>query len=94
MLVSWFIRARWQGCSSPSLPPTTAFGALYRHLRGDGILSKYVPSNLNWSLFTPIEKKRREPRRERRLRMGQRAQTDFLAWLEHHGHLAWGTSLD
>ncbi|MGB0646010.1 MAG: methylenetetrahydrofolate--tRNA-(uracil(54)-C(5))-methyltransferase (FADH(2)-oxidizing) TrmFO [Bradymonadia bacterium] len=94
MLVSWFIRARWQGCSSPSLPPTTAFGALYRHLRGDGILSKYVPSNLNWSLFTPIEKKRREPRRERRLRMGQRAQTDFLAWLESHGHLAWSTSPD
>jgi methylenetetrahydrofolate--tRNA-(uracil-5-)-methyltransferase len=80
MLVSWFIKSKWLGLGEPDLPPTTAFGALYRHLRGHGILSSYVPSNLNWSLFTRIDKRRREPRRERRLRMGERAQTDFMAW--------------
>lgn len=80
MLVSWFIRSKWLGLDEPDLAPTTAFGALHRHLRGHGILSSYVPSNLNWSLFTPIDKRRREPRRERRLRMSERAQTDFMTW--------------
>ena len=82
MLISWFLKARWLERTTPSIPTTSAFGGLYRHLRGDGILSNYVPSNLNWGLFPPIEKRRREPRRERRLRMGERAQTDFEPWFE------------
>lgn len=82
MLVSWFLKARWMEQLAPLVPKTSAFGGLYRHIRGDGILSNYVPSNLNWGLFPPIEKRRREPRRERRLRMGERAQQDFVAWYE------------
>lgn len=92
LLVSWFIRSRWLGLEQPDLPPTTAFGALHRHLRGHGILSGYVPSNLNWSLFLPIDKRRREPRRDRRARMGERAQTDFLGWFaEQEGKLFTGS---
>ena len=81
MLMSWFLKARWLDLAPLSVLQTTAFGGLYRHLRGDGILSDYVPSNLNWGLFPPIEKRRREPRRERRLRMGN-AQQHFEPWFE------------
>ncbi|MEE2786795.1 MAG: methylenetetrahydrofolate--tRNA-(uracil(54)-C(5))-methyltransferase (FADH(2)-oxidizing) TrmFO [Myxococcota bacterium] len=80
MLVSWFIHARLQGHPMPSPPDTTAFGALYRHLRGDGILSAYAPSNLNWGLFTPIERRRGEKKRAKRARMAARARVDFDAW--------------
>ena len=86
LLVSWFIRAHWSGEDLVVPPATTAFGALYRHLRADGILSDYAPSNLNWSLFSPIEKRRREPRRERRKRMGARAQEAFMAYLGECQH--------
>jgi methylenetetrahydrofolate--tRNA-(uracil-5-)-methyltransferase len=82
MLIAWHIKAKMMGKHLPSVPTTSAFGGLYRHLRGDGILSSYVPSNLNWGLFPPIEKRRREPRRERRLRMSKRAQEDFCAWYQ------------
>jgi len=80
MLVAWHIINRLMGEAVPKPPPETAFGALRRHLRGDGILSKYAPSNLNWSLFPPIEKRRREKRRERRLRMSERAQAAMDDW--------------
>jgi methylenetetrahydrofolate--tRNA-(uracil-5-)-methyltransferase len=79
-LVAWHILARLFGESAPNPPPQSAFGALKRHLRADGILSTYAPSNLNWSLFPSIEKRRREPRRERRKRMSDRAQVAFSGW--------------
>ena len=63
-----------------------------RHLRQDGILSDYSPSNLNWSFFDPIERlpKRRDERgrrirenkRERRGRMVIRAQEALRSWAE------------
>ena len=37
-------------------PTTTAFGAMRRHLRQDGVLSNYVLVTSNWSFFDPIEK--------------------------------------
>ena len=92
MLIAWHIKAKMMGERLPSVPNTSAFGGLYRHLRGDGILSNYVPSNLNWGLFPPIEKRRREPRRERRLRMSQRAQEDFLAWYKSLAPLEYTTA--
>ncbi len=82
VLIAWHVLARLRGQPPPVPPPTTAFGALRRHLRGDGILSKYGPSNLNWSLFAPIERVRREGKRERRARMSARAQADFARWWE------------
>lgn len=92
MLIAWHIKAKMMGQRLPSVPTTSAFGGLYRHLRGDGILSSYVPSNLNWGLFPPIEKRRREPRRERRLRMSQRAQEAFSAWYQSLEPLAYTTA--
>jgi len=79
-LIAWHILARLRGEEAPKPPATTAFGALWRHLRADGILSAYGPSNLNWSLFAPIERRRREKKREKRLRMAHRAQEELTAW--------------
>ncbi len=85
MLVAWQILSTLEDGLAPVPPPESAFGALRRHLRADGILSKYAPSNLNWSLFPTIERKRRERRRERRLRMSQRAQAHFQDWWQASG---------
>jgi methylenetetrahydrofolate--tRNA-(uracil-5-)-methyltransferase len=79
-LIAWHLLAKLKGHPPPVPPATTAFGALRRHLRADGILSKYGPSNLNWSLFAPIDKRRREKRREKRLRLAERAQADLSPW--------------
>lgn len=80
LLIAWHILARLRGLDPPQPPPTTAFGALRRHLRGEGILSDYSPSNLNWSLFAPIDRRRREKKRAKRARMAARAQADLTAW--------------
>ena len=89
-LISWHILAHLCGESFVPPPTTTAFGAMRRHLRQDGILSDYSPSNLNWSFFDPIEKlpKRRDERgrrireskHERRKRMAGRAQAALKEW--------------
>jgi methylenetetrahydrofolate--tRNA-(uracil-5-)-methyltransferase len=88
-LIAWHVLARLKGLEPPAPPPTTAFGALRRHLRGEGILSAYSPSNLNWSLFAPIEKRRRESKRDRKARLTARAQTELAAWWAE-----WSSRLD
>ena len=80
LLVAWHILSHLKDQTLVLPPPTTAFGSMYRHLRHDGMYSDYVPSNLNWSLFSPIEKRRREKKHERRARMAVRAQSDFKDW--------------
>ena len=35
-LISWFLLARLRNLERPTPPDTTAFGALYRHMRGHG----------------------------------------------------------
>lgn len=80
LLVAWHVLAHLNDTEFTLPQPTTAFGALYRHLRHEGIYSDYSPSNLNWSFFTTMPKKRREKKREKRIRMAQRAQQDFQQW--------------
>ncbi|MCA9537399.1 MAG: methylenetetrahydrofolate--tRNA-(uracil(54)-C(5))-methyltransferase (FADH(2)-oxidizing) TrmFO [Myxococcales bacterium] len=80
LLIAWHVLARLRGLPPPVPPPTTAFGALRRHLRGEGILSDYSPSNLNWSLFAPIDRRRREPKRDQRMRAATRAQAALTEW--------------
>lgn len=80
LLIAWHILAKLKGVELPPLPGTTAFGAMRRHLRGEGVLSDYSPSNLNWSLFTPIERRRREKKRDKKARMGARGQVDLQQW--------------
>ena len=81
LLMAWHIIAKLRGIEElPVPPPTTAFGGMRKHLRADGIHSDYSPSNLNWSFFTPIDKRRREKKREKRARMAARGQEDMQAW--------------
>jgi methylenetetrahydrofolate--tRNA-(uracil-5-)-methyltransferase len=81
LLIAWHVLARLKGIEALPVPPdTTAFGAMRRHLRADGIHSDYSPSNLNWSLFAPIDKRRREKKRAKRLRMAERAQANLREW--------------
>ena len=80
LLVSWYLLARLRGLTLSPPPTTSGMGALRRHLRNEGIYSDYTPSNLNWSFFDPIERRRREPRREKRLRLARRAQESLSAW--------------
>ena len=97
-LIAWHVLKHLNGKTLDPPPTTTAFGAMRRHLRQDGILSDYSPSNLNWSFFDPIEAlpKRRDHRgrrvkegkRERRARMVTRAQSDLSEWASHVG-LEW-----
>lgn len=97
-LIAWHVLAHLKGEEFVAPPTTTAFGAMRRHLRQDGVLSNYVPSNLNWSFFDPIEKlpKRRDERgrrireskRDKRLRMATRAQNDLRIWADQNS-LSW-----
>ena len=65
----------------PSVPPsTTVTGGLARYLR-DTLPKRFQPMNSNWGLVDPINERIRD-KGERRRRMGERAQSDFLAWLE------------
>ncbi|MEE2645281.1 MAG: methylenetetrahydrofolate--tRNA-(uracil(54)-C(5))-methyltransferase (FADH(2)-oxidizing) TrmFO, partial [Myxococcota bacterium] len=80
LLVAWQLLARLRGVELTPPPTTCAMGALRRHLRGDGILGDYAPSNLNWSFFDPIDKRRREKRREKRLRLSERARGALQEW--------------
>ena len=80
LLVAWHVLAHLRGETLTLPPETTAFGALYRHLRHEGIYSDYAPSNINWSFFASIEKRRREKRFEKRSRLALRAQGDCERW--------------
>jgi methylenetetrahydrofolate--tRNA-(uracil-5-)-methyltransferase len=80
LLVAWHVLARLRGVELPPPPPTTAFGAVRRHLRGDGLYGTYAPSNINWSLFPPVEARRRESKADRRGRLVERAQGDLIRW--------------
>ena len=79
-LIAWHVLARLAGVEAPVPPATTAFGALRRHLRADGMHSAYSPSNLNWSLFAEIDKRRGEGKGDKRARLAERAQGDLAAW--------------
>jgi methylenetetrahydrofolate--tRNA-(uracil-5-)-methyltransferase len=80
LLIAWHILARLRGLEAPTPPPTTAFGALRRHLRAEGIHSAYAPSNLNWSLFAPIDSRRGEGKGDKKARMARRAELDMASW--------------
>lgn len=93
LLVAWQVLSRLREAPLVPPPPTTAFGALRRHLRGDGLLSAYVPSNLNWSLFPALEvesdplaaRPRKLGKGDRRALLVSRAQADLSRWWEKSG---------
>lgn len=69
-----------RGEQAPLPPPTTAMGALVRHIAGSSPKS-FQPSNVNYGIFPPIEGTgRRVPKRDRNLRLSERALDDLGAY--------------
>jgi len=64
-------------------PPTTMLGGLYRYLR-EADPKRFQPMNSNWGLVEPLPGRVRD-KREKRLRLAERAQDDFVAWQSRFG---------
>lgn len=69
-------------------PTTTVLGGLCRYLREGGGKS-FQPMNSNWGLVDPLNKRIRDKRRKREL-LAQRAQQQFLEWIEEHSAISKG----
>jgi methylenetetrahydrofolate--tRNA-(uracil-5-)-methyltransferase len=65
-------------------PPTTMVGGLYRYLR-ESDPRHFQPMNSNWGLVDPLPERIRDRRAKRRA-LADRAQADFLTWLEGRSH--------
>jgi methylenetetrahydrofolate--tRNA-(uracil-5-)-methyltransferase len=63
------------------LPPTTALGALARHLT-ESDPRRFQPANVNYGLFPPLAG--RASRGDRRTAFAARAATDLAAWAAEH----------
>jgi methylenetetrahydrofolate--tRNA-(uracil-5-)-methyltransferase len=61
-------------------PPTTMLGGLFRYLR-DADPKHFQPMNSNWGLVDPLSQRIRS-KRERRKSLAQRANEDFLVWMQ------------
>ena len=64
-------------------PPTTMLGALMRYLR-EARPGRFQPMNSNWGLVDPLPERVRN-KKEKRARLAERAQADFLAWMADVG---------
>lgn len=64
-------------------PPTTMIGGLYRYLR-DAAPGRFQPMNSNWGLVDPLPQ-RVKNKREKRARLAERAQDDFITWMTEAG---------
>jgi methylenetetrahydrofolate--tRNA-(uracil-5-)-methyltransferase len=79
-----------RGAAFAPLPPTTALGALARHLtESDG--RRFQPANVNYGLFPALD--RRTSRGDRRAAYAARATVDLAAWAAEHGFTAPGDDL-
>ncbi len=64
-------------------PPTTMLGGLFRYLR-DADPKHFQPMNSNWGLVDPLSQRIRSTR-ARRESLAQRANEDFLVWMQESG---------
>jgi methylenetetrahydrofolate--tRNA-(uracil-5-)-methyltransferase len=71
---------RARGAEPPAAPSTTAIGSLVRYLV-EANPKGFQPMNVNYGLLPPLEgRERRTPRRERNLRLAERALRDLAGY--------------
>jgi methylenetetrahydrofolate--tRNA-(uracil-5-)-methyltransferase len=71
-----------QGRTAEPFPPTTALGALARHLT-ESDPRHFQPANINYGLFTEVEGRMRKD--NRRAAFAERARAELAAWAERQG---------
>jgi methylenetetrahydrofolate--tRNA-(uracil-5-)-methyltransferase len=71
-----------QGRDPVPFPPTTALGALARHLTQSDP-KRFQPANINYGLFTELEGRVRKD--NKRSAFAERSRTDLAAWAEQNG---------
>lgn len=82
LLAGVFVAAHVRGRTPLLPPPTTAFGALLRHLR-ESRPKGFQPMNVNFGLFPPLAGSGgRIDRRERNERTSARALADLAPWVQ------------
>jgi methylenetetrahydrofolate--tRNA-(uracil-5-)-methyltransferase len=84
LLVGIYVAARWSGGEAPLPPPTTALGALCRHVR-ESSADHFQPSNVCFGLFPPLERSPRGGRRRRHEALARRALLDLQPWAARVG---------
>ncbi|MGE5232590.1 MAG: methylenetetrahydrofolate--tRNA-(uracil(54)-C(5))-methyltransferase (FADH(2)-oxidizing) TrmFO [Acidobacteriota bacterium] len=82
LAVALYLTIEAGGEPAEPLPPTTALGALARHLT-ESDPRHFQPANINYGLFAPLE--REVKRDERREAYAGRARRDLAAWAARHG---------
>jgi methylenetetrahydrofolate--tRNA-(uracil-5-)-methyltransferase len=80
LLAGRFAAAARLGREASAPPPTTALGALLRHITGDADTASFQPMNINFGLFPPLSP---DPGRhaDRKPLLARRAFADLDAWL-------------
>jgi methylenetetrahydrofolate--tRNA-(uracil-5-)-methyltransferase len=80
LLAGVFVAAKARGGEAPLPPASTALGALLRHLR-EADPRHFQPMNVNFGLFPPLDgAAARAKRRDRNLRIAERARADLEPW--------------
>jgi methylenetetrahydrofolate--tRNA-(uracil-5-)-methyltransferase len=82
LAIGLYLSLERQGRMPEPFPPTTALGALARHLT-ESDPKHFQPANINYGLFEELPERHRKA--DRRAAFAERARAGLLAWAEHHG---------
>ncbi len=82
LAIALYLALERAGRDPEPLPPTTALGALARHLT-ESRPEHFQPANVNYGLFPDLDQ--RLPRAARRAALAARARNHLAAWAERHG---------
>ncbi|MEZ4465577.1 MAG: FAD-dependent oxidoreductase [bacterium] len=79
-LIAWHVLARLQGVEAPRAGGHHRLRRAAAPPAGGRDAGGYSPSNLNWSLFAEIDRRKGEGKGDKRARLAERAQADLAAW--------------